>query len=174
MGRGVSAATTMIRVRAGIRGLLTVEPVPAAVLTAADEMIARDAPDQFVTAAALLVDPATGEMSLCNAGHVPVVVVHPDGSTEALERPGAACRWACRSDHADGGHRPPAARLGAGDGDGRGRRVPGHDIDHGIALLRERAAELRDGPLQQLVEALAALADASLRDDVTVVAARLR
>ena len=33
MGRGVPAATTMIRVRAGIRGLLTVEPLAAAVLT---------------------------------------------------------------------------------------------------------------------------------------------
>ena len=57
MGRGVRAATTMIRVRAGIRGLLTVDPAPAAVLTAADEMMTRDAPDQFVTAAAVLVDP---------------------------------------------------------------------------------------------------------------------
>ena len=54
MGRGVRAATTMIRVRAGIRGLLTVDPAPRAVLTAADELMTRDAPDQFVTAAAVL------------------------------------------------------------------------------------------------------------------------
>lgn len=85
MGRGVRAATTMIRVRAGIRGLLTVDPAPQAVLSAADEMMTRDAPDQFVTAAAVLVDPATGTLTLCNAGHVPVVVVHPDGSTETLD-----------------------------------------------------------------------------------------
>ena len=77
MGRGVRAATTMIRVRAGIRGLLTVDPAPQAVLTAADEMMTRDAPDQFVTAAAVLVDPETGTLTLCNAGHVPVVVVQP-------------------------------------------------------------------------------------------------
>ena len=44
MGRGVRAATTMIHVRAGIRGLLTVEPDPAALLEAADALMARDAP----------------------------------------------------------------------------------------------------------------------------------
>ena len=49
-----------------------------------------------------------------------------------------------------------------------------HDLDHGIALLQERAAELRDLPLDELVVALADLADHSLRDDVTVLAARRR
>ena len=49
-----------------------------------------------------------------------------------------------------------------------------HDLDQGITRLRERAAELRDRPLREVVDALAALADTSLRDDVTVVAARLK
>ena len=84
MGRGVRAATTMIHVRAGIRGLLTVEPAPAALLEAADQMMARDAPEQFVTAVAVLVDPVSGALELCNAGHVPLVVVHPDGCTATL------------------------------------------------------------------------------------------
>ena len=105
MGRGVRAATTMIRVRAGIRGLLTVDPAPQAVLTAADEMMTRDAPDQFVTAAAVLVDPATGTLTLCNAGHVPVVVVHPDGSDRgARRRVGGAAGRPERLDR-DRGHR---------------------------------------------------------------------
>ena len=49
-----------------------------------------------------------------------------------------------------------------------------YDLDWGIARLRERAVQLRDQPLPEVVAGLAALADASLRDDVTVVAARLR
>jgi serine phosphatase RsbU (regulator of sigma subunit) len=49
-----------------------------------------------------------------------------------------------------------------------------YDLDWGIARLRVRAAELRDRPLQELVDSLAELADTSLRDDVTVLAARLR
>ena len=48
------------------------------------------------------------------------------------------------------------------------------DIDEGIERLRERAAALAAGPLEDLVREVAALADAALGDDVTVVAARLR
>ena len=174
MGRGVSAATTMIRVRAGIRGLLTVNPGPAAVLTTADEMVARDAPDQFVTAAALLVDPATGEMSLCNAGHVPAVVVEPDGRTEALSGHGGAPLGVVRDSHRSVTVRhlqPGTLLVMVTDGVVESRR---HDIDHGIRLLCERAADLHGAPLDELVRGIAALADTSLRDDVTVLAARLR
>ncbi len=174
MGRGVSAATTMIRVRAGIRGLLTVNPGPAAVLAAADDMVARDAPDQFVTAAALLVDPATGEMSLCNAGHVPPVVVDPDGRAEALrgneDTPLGVLRDSRRS-VTTRRLQPGSLLVMVTDGVVESR---GHDIDQGIRFLCERVTDLRDAPLDDLVRAVAALADSSLHDDVTVVACRLR
>ena len=174
MGRGVRAATTMIRVRAGIRGLLTVDPAPQAVLTAADEMMNRDAPDQFVTAAAVLVDPTSGILTLCNAGHVPVVVVHPDGSTEALEEGSGVPLGVLRSlerTATTGQLVPGALLILVPDGVVESR---GQDLDQGIARLRARAAELRERPLEELVDALADLADPSLMDDVTVVAARLR
>ena len=48
------------------------------------------------------------------------------------------------------------------------------DIDRGVERLRERAADLREKPLDGLVTALADLADTSVHDDVTVLAARLR
>jgi serine phosphatase RsbU (regulator of sigma subunit) len=174
MGRGVRAATTMIRVRAGIRGLVTVDPSPQAVLTAADEMMARDAPDQFVTVAAALVDPATGTLTICNAGHVPVVIVHADGSTEAIGAgqgvPLGVVKGLERTTVT--GHLEPGALLVlVTDGVVESRT---HDLDQGIARLRERAAACRERPLDELVDALAGLADKSLRDDVTVVAARLR
>ena len=174
MGRGVRAATTMIRVRAGIRGLLTVDPAPQAVLTAADEMMNRDAPDQFVTAAAVLVDPTTGTLTLCNAGHVPVVVVHPDGSTEALEEGSGVPLGVLRSlerTATTGRLEPGALLILVTDGVVESR---GQDLDQGIARLRARAAELRERPIGELVHALAELADTSLMDDVTVLAARLR
>ena len=174
MGRGVSAATTMIRVRAGIRGLLTVNPDPVAVLTAANEMVARDAPDQFVTTAALLVDPATGEMSLCNAGHIPAVVVDPDGHTETWGGDEGAPLGALRNSprFMRSRHLQPGALLVlVTDGVVECRC---HDIDYGIRLVHERTADLRDRPLDEVVKGVAALADTSMRDDVTVVAARLR
>jgi PAS domain S-box-containing protein len=174
MGRGVRAATTMIRVRAGIRGLLTVDPSPRAVLNSADEMMTRDAPDQFVTAAAMLVDPATGDLTLCNAGHVPIVIVHTDGSTEALGGGsgvplGIVRPLERRLTHAN--VEPGAVVILVTDGVVEART---HDLDQGIARLRERASELRDLPLEELVVGLAELSDQSLRDDVTVLAARRR
>ena len=50
----------------------------------------------------------------------------------------------------------------------------GADLDQGIAALRDRAVELRDRPLTELVTGLATLADTSLHDDVTVLAVRRR
>jgi PAS domain S-box-containing protein len=174
MGRGVSAATTMIRVRAGIRGLLTVDPEPAAVLTAADEMVARDAPEQFVTAAAVLVDPVTGEMSLCNAGHIPAVVVDPDGRTEVLSGQEGPPLGVLRNfDRSVLTHhlQPDSLLIMVTDGVVESRR---HDIDHGIRLLCDRGADLLHAPLKELVQGIAALADTSMHDDVTVLASRLR
>jgi PAS domain S-box-containing protein len=173
MGRGVRAATTMIRVRAGIRGLLTVDPSPQALLTAADEMLARDAPDQFVTAVAVLANPVTGDLTLCNAGHVPVVLVRPDGRGEALGSGSGVPLGVLRGlDRASAKERiePGTLIVLVTDGVVESRH---HDLDTGIARLTERAAQLRDLPLQELVDQLADLADKTLRDDVTVVAARL-
>ena len=174
MGRGVGAATTMIRVRAGIRGLLTVDPAPRAVLTAADEMMTRDAPDQFVTAAAVLIDAQSGALTLCNAGHIPVVVVHPDGSTEALGGGSGVPLGVVQDLERTEVHtkvEPGALVVMVTDGVVEARD---HDLDTGIDLLCRRAAQLCDLPLDRLVVELAQQADQSLRDDVTVVAARIR
>jgi PAS domain S-box-containing protein len=174
MGRGVRAATTMIHVRAGIRGLLTVESAPAALLEAADLMLARDAPEQFVTAAAVLMDPQSGTLELCNAGHVPLVLVHPDGSTDLVGLDsgtplGVVSGLERSSDRA--ALEPGCVVVLVTDGVVESRD---RDIDEGIGLLRRRASELRGGPLEELVAGIAELADERLHDDVTVVAARLR
>lgn len=174
MGRGVRAGTTMIRVRAGIRGLITVDPSPQSVLTAADDMLARDAPDQFVTALALLADPVSRDVTLCNAGHVPALLVRPDGSTTLLGYGSGVPLGVLRGlDRSVAKERlePGSLLLLVTDGVVETRV---EDIDTGIDRLRARAAELRDVPLPELVRKVAALADPALRDDVTVVAARLR
>jgi PAS domain S-box-containing protein len=174
MGRGVRAATTMIRVRAGLRGLITVDPWPGHLLTFADELLIRDAPDQFVTAVAALLDPGSGDLQLCVAGHVPAIVVHPDGRTETLGTgsgiplgidPGATRATETATTE------PGSVVVLVTDGVVETR---GADLDQGIALLRERAVELRDRPLTELVAGLATLADTSLHDDVTVLAVRRR
>jgi len=174
MGRGVRAATTMIHVRAGIRGLLTVESAPAALLEAADLMLARDAPEQFVTAAAVLIDPQSGTLELCNAGHVPLVLVHPDGTSDLVGGEsgtplGVVAHLERSSDRV--ALEPGCVVVMVTDGVVESRE---RDIDEGIDQLRRCAAELRDRPMDELVAAIAGLADERLHDDVTVVAARFR
>lgn len=174
MGRGVRAATAMIHVRAGIRGLLTVEPDPAALLEAADELIARDAPEQFITAAAVLVDPDGGTLSVCSAGHVPLVLVRPDGTAELLEVGAGTPLGVQTRQHREAEHfaiEPGSVVVLVTDGVVESRD---HDIDVGIERLRLRLAELAGRPLAEMVAEAAALADDTHADDVTVVAARLR
>lgn len=174
MGRGVRAATTMIRVRAGIRGLVTVDPTPSAVLAAADAMLMRDAPDQFVTAAALLVDPASRTLTLANAGHVPLVVVPPDGRAGLLGS-GSGVPLGVTPGHERSDDtvslEPGTLLVLVTDGVVESRL---EDLDHGLERLLERVVQLRTAPLPELVTALAELADPTLLDDVTVVAARMR
>ena len=174
MGRGVLAATTMIRVRAGLRGLITVDPSPGHLLAFADELLVRDAPEQFVTAIAALLDPRTGEFQLCVAGHVPAIVVHPDGRTQTL---GAGTGIPLGIDPGvDRSTETAMTESGSiivlvTDGVVETRDA---DLDHGIEQLRQRAVELRAKPLTELVSGLAMLADTSLHDDVTVLAVRRR
>jgi PAS domain S-box-containing protein len=173
MGRGVLAATTMIRVRAGIRGLVTVDADPGVVMAGADRLVSRDAGDQFVTAVTVLLDPESRTMRMCNAGHVPVAVAYPDGRLET---------------HGDGSGVPIGLLPGLERHVEEVRLEPGctvvlvtdgvvesrlHDLDEGIDAFAARVRDLRDAPLDELVAAVAALADATMRDDVTVVAARL-
>lgn len=174
MGRGVRAATTMIRVRAGLRGLITADPAPDNLLAFADDLLARDAPDQFVTAAAALLDPVAGQLQLCLAGHIPLVAVHPDGSTtlhgdESGIPLGVEAGVVRRSETVA---TPPGTVLVlVTDGVVESRQ---EDLGDGIDRLRARPSELRDGPLAALVAGVAELADSSMRDDVTVLALRVR
>jgi PAS domain S-box-containing protein len=173
MGRGVRAATTMIRVRAGIRGLLTVDPSPHVVLSHADVVLDRDAPEQFVTAVIALVDPVRRLLTMCNAGHVPVVVGQPDGTVEVIGA-GAGLPLGLPEGQDRGvvEHEllTSSTVVMVTDGVVEGRD---YDIDEGIDRMAATVGKLAGAPLDDVTREVAALADRSLRDDVTVVAVRL-
>ena len=173
MGRGVRAATTMVRVRAGLRALITADADPARLLALTDDLLFRDAPDQFVTAATALLDPDARQLRLCLAGHIPLVVVRPDGSTalhgEESGIPLGVEAGAVR--RAETVRTPPGTVLVlVTDGVVESRD---RNLDDGLDRLRSRAVALRDRPLAELVDGVAALADPVLRDDVTVLALRV-
>ncbi len=76
MGKGLTAAAGMGRVRNALRALALTDPRPAAVLGGLDRLFsATEAEEQVTTVAYLVIDPETGEGMLGNAGHMPALVL---------------------------------------------------------------------------------------------------
>jgi PAS domain S-box-containing protein len=80
MGKGLTAAAGMGRVRNALRALALTDPRPAAVLAGLDRLfLATELAEQVTTVAYLVVNPLTGEGVAGNAGHLPPLMLSPDG-----------------------------------------------------------------------------------------------
>jgi PAS domain S-box-containing protein len=79
MGKGLTAAAGMGRVRNALRALALTDPRPAAVLAGLDRLfLATELAEQVTTVAYLVVNPLTGEGVAGNAGHLPPLLLSPD------------------------------------------------------------------------------------------------
>jgi Stage II sporulation protein E (SpoIIE) len=84
VGHNLSATTAMGQLRSAIRATAPYVPEPAALLGRADELAAQITGAEFATAACVLLNPATGELSYATAGHPPILIAHADGGTTYL------------------------------------------------------------------------------------------
>jgi serine phosphatase RsbU (regulator of sigma subunit)/anti-sigma regulatory factor (Ser/Thr protein kinase) len=86
-GHGVRAAVTMGRLRTAIQTLAMLELPPAESLQQLDELMQTigEREPHFATCAYAVYDCVTGEIELASAGHLPPLLVHPDGRNEYLE-----------------------------------------------------------------------------------------
>jgi PAS domain S-box-containing protein len=81
MGKGLQAAAGMGRVRNALRALALTDPRPAAVLAGLDRLFAAtELEEQVTTVSYLVIDPETGEGQAGNAGHLPTLLLMPDGA----------------------------------------------------------------------------------------------
>lgn len=86
MGKGVSAAAGMGRMRSALRALALADESPAAVLTGLDRLVAAtEEPEQIVTLVYAVVDPRTGAVVASDAGHPPVLLHRAGRATELLD-----------------------------------------------------------------------------------------
>jgi serine phosphatase RsbU (regulator of sigma subunit)/anti-sigma regulatory factor (Ser/Thr protein kinase) len=85
-GHGVRAAVTMGRLRTAIQTLAMLELPPAESLQQLDELMQTigEREPHFATCAYAVYDAVTGECELAVAGHLPPLVIHPDGRAEYL------------------------------------------------------------------------------------------
>lgn len=84
-GKGVSAALFMAVSRTLLEGLALQTDGPAECIRSMNRLLTpRSLPNMFVTVFYGILDPATGTLEYCNAGHNTPFIIHSDGSTELL------------------------------------------------------------------------------------------
>ncbi len=80
MGRGISEAATMGRLRTAVRTLADLELAPAELFTRLNELVGDMGDDFYTTCLYAVHDPVTGVLSYARAGHPPLAVVRADGT----------------------------------------------------------------------------------------------
>jgi PAS domain S-box-containing protein len=173
MGKGLTAAAGMGRVRNALRALALTDPRPAAVLGGLDRLFsATEEEEQVTTVAYLVIDPETGDGVLGNAGHLPALVLEAGGSPRFDQvEAGTPLGWASpRKQHAFN-LRPGSTAVFYSDGlvENRNR---GLDVGlEELAAVAARAGEEQLACPQRLLEYLVErmLAGHEQDDDVTVL-----
>src|SRR5690348_17229896 len=173
MGKGLTAAAGMGRVRNALRALALTDPRPAAVLGGLDRLFAAtEQEEQVTTVAYLVVDPETGDGVLGNAGHLPALVLEAGCAPrfDGVEA-GTPLGWASpRKQHAFS-LRPGSTAVFYSDGlvENRNRGLDA-GLEELAAVAARADAELLARPgrfLEYLVERM--LAGHEQDDDVTVL-----
>jgi diguanylate cyclase (GGDEF)-like protein len=177
-GHDALAATTMMQLRTLLRGFaVTHEMAPSEVLRRLDVFFAHLDLDLLATAFFGWVhpDPAGGlVLRWCNAGHLPPVVLAPNGETVVLDsRNDLLLGLGLETTRADLSLRLPAASTLLLYSDGL-IETRGADLDHGLDRLRTAARSLATLDVAELCDELvSAMVGVSTHDDVTVLAVRI-
>lgn len=177
-GHGVRAAVTMGRLRTALHTLANLEFSPADALHELNELMIElgEQEPHFATCVYAVYDASAGTLEIASAGHLPPLLVRPDGTKEYLEV-------------------PPAPPLGVAGGTAIGSRTfrvddgsvfviytdglvenRGRDIDDGLSRLRDVfGPDTAERRMEDLAKAVlnGVYADHH-RDDIAVLIARLR
>ncbi len=173
MGKGLTAAAGMGRVRNALRALALTDPRPAAVLTGLDRLFsATELEEQVTTVAYLVIDPQTGDGLMGNAGHLPMLRLGP-GTEPYLDETEAGTPLGWPSPRQQHPFRLPPGGTAVLYSDGLvENRLRG--LDSGLNELVAVAARARSGVVDHPERLLSYLVDAMLAgheqdDDVTVL-----
>lgn len=137
MGHGIRAAATMGQLRTATRTLASLDLAPGELLFRLNRVAQQLDPDQIATCAYATYDQASRVCALASAGHVPPMLLRPDGRTELLQT-------------------PPGAPLGIGTDSFRSREIaiPRHGV---LAFYTDGLVESREHDIDEGIAALGAL-----------------
>lgn len=175
IGKGVTAAAGMGRVRAALRALAFTDPSPKAVLTGLDRLFdATENAESLTTVVYAVFDPAANTLLMSDAGHLPLLVLPATGDARYVDATPEATPLGWSEERVEHRLSLTAGDIVLGFSDGL---VETRDasLDDGLARLRRAADSAPDTALEPLLDHLV---DAMLRehdqgDDVTVLAVRL-
>ncbi|HEU4331127.1 MAG TPA: SpoIIE family protein phosphatase, partial [Lapillicoccus sp.] len=145
MGRGVDAAATAARLQAAVRALVAADPSPQAVTAGLDRLFELSTEQPLVTMVLLALDSARDTADVLVAGHLPPLLVAPDGT---------ASRW-----H---GTVWPAFGVGAVDRHPDTVDVPAGGV---VLLYTDGLVERRDEDLDAGLDRLTAVLRHSVPED---------
>jgi serine phosphatase RsbU (regulator of sigma subunit) len=84
-GKAIAAALVMAKFSSDARHQLLATGAPAAAVTALNDAFCTSSLDEsFMTLSVALLDPSSGRLQLCSAGHPPLLVRRAGGTVEAL------------------------------------------------------------------------------------------
>ena len=177
-GKGMPAALLMSSLQARVQVLFDDPTDLAALVTRLNRIIATNCPaNRFVTFFVGVVNPRTDEMTYCNAGCLPPLLVHRDGRVERLESTGIVLGILPVAPF-----RQETCRLEVGDvvalfSDGVAERVNQNEEEFGEERVIEVVMKTRNAGAEQIVRAIVDSNEEFARgfppsDDVTVVVLR--
>jgi PAS domain S-box-containing protein len=176
MGRGLDAAAVMGQLRSAGRALAKAGLPPAELMTVLDAVVA-DLPEQLVTCCYLVIDAAREGVTVCSAGHLPALVVGPDGQVRRLAGPVNVPLGVAQSAHQQASVPLPGGSTLALYTDGL-VESRGRDIEAQLSILAEELAAAVTGALDleqtadRILSALLPGRDRH-RDDVTLLLAQV-
>jgi len=175
MGHGTQAASAMGQMRTAVRTLAAVDLPPAEVLAHLDDLMPDIDDSLFATCVYAVYDPATQQCSISRAGHVPPLVVRPDGTPEVLHQvaPGLPLGLGgAMGTYATLDIDLPDGSLFVLCTDGLLENKT-RDIDSGLDLLRANLAE-PGRPLQEICDQVVKELDLTKdRDDIALLISRV-
>ena len=176
MGHGPEAAAVMVQLRTAAHTLADLELAPGEVLRRLDRMAASITAAPFATCIYTVIDPAAGSCVVAQAGHLPPVLVSPDGTARMLNLPpGLPLGLGAESFQATEISLPPGATLALyTDGLVESRTTT---LDRGMAALRDALSSrlARPGaPLGKTCDMVTRTLRDHGEDDITLVLARIR
>jgi serine phosphatase RsbU (regulator of sigma subunit)/pSer/pThr/pTyr-binding forkhead associated (FHA) protein len=178
-GNGMPASLMMMGLQARVQVLAEEPQDLAAVTNRLNKITCQNCPsNRFITFFFCVLDPGTGELAFCNAGHNPPVIVRTDGSIEYLEGGGPPLGILSFATYAEYHARLEPGEILAIYSDGVTEANNGIQEEFGDERFAEVLTASRHKSAAEIVaavnQALTAFAAGSPpADDITLVVARL-